>query len=129
MNVWVRFLVFWNYFGGKKNEYSKNGRTNCMLKLNVICSRVLFVCKFRESKLLVVAVEIHVYAICQNLFISRHSSCFFQKLNPKPKNVTQTFIFCKVLIEKEKFSLKVVPYHRSLQGHQKSQHSNPVSKS
>ena len=86
----------------------------CMV--NVICSRVWFICKFRESKLLVVAVEIQhlnkVYDICPNLSVSRNSSCFLPKLYTKPKNGTQTFVICKVL--NESFAFLLDPFYQKL---------------
>ena len=38
-----------------------------------------------------------VYDVCPNLSIFRNSSCFPPKLKPSTKNVTQTFVLCKVL--------------------------------
>ena len=39
-----------------------------------------------------------VYDVCPNLSVSRHSSCFTQKLYPKPKNGPKRLVKCKVFI-------------------------------
>ena len=84
---------------------SENGPKKCML--NVICSGFLFVCKLSKSKSLVNYTQNpktdpnKVYNVCPNLLVSRHSSCFTQKLYPKPKNGPKRLVLCKVFIENE----------------------------
>ena len=97
------FLGFGCNFGEKQNKCLKTDRKSVCLMwfVQVFC---LFASWANPNHLVNYTQNPKtdpnkVYDVCPNLSVSRHLSCFTQKLYPKPKNGPKRLVLCKVFIK------------------------------